>query len=345
MDKVKLEQLRVQYGDQTAFVNHTEKFQSFSSEIFGDKPGGERTLPYSGHATFLDMPSQIGLDAIDVALIGVPMDLAVSNRAGARLGPRAVRDVERIGPLQHKTGIIPPSLCRIADIGDVSFRTRYSLERCVEDIEAYYRKVKKAGIIPLTVGGDHSITYPILRALGADEPVAMIHIDAHCDTMGIYEDSKFHHGGPFRSAVLDGVLDPEKTIQIGIRGASESLWEFSYQSGMSVVHIEDVVSMGIPALIEKTRDLIGDEMPVYLTIDVDGFDPAFAPGTGTPEIGGLTSREGIEFLSGLMGMNFIGTDVVEVAPMYDPTTNTAQLGAQLLFEELCLIADCLGRRE
>ncbi len=344
MDKKKLEELRAQYLDAGANDHQTEKFKSLADKIVGDKRDGTRPKPYSGISTFLDMPQADTFEGLDIAIIGVPMDLAVSNRAGARLGPRAVRAVERIGPYNHMTGIVPGAECKVADVGDVQFRTRYSLEDSIEDIEAYYRKVKAAGVLPLSVGGDHSITHPILRALGADEPVALVHIDAHCDTAGTYEGSKFHHGGPFRMAVLDGVLDPEKTIQIGIRGASETIWEFSYTSGMTVVHIEDVMEMGIPALIRKTRDLIGD-MPVYVSIDVDGFDPAYAPGTGTPEAGGMTPREGFQLLRGLMGMNIIGADMVEVAPMYDPTSNTAQLGAQLLFEELCLLAQAHKDRQ
>jgi len=342
MDKKKLERLRANYSDKLAFENQTEKFQKIAEDLIGDQPPKDRPKPYSGISTFMDLPSwdmqNKDLDELDVAVIGVPMDLAVSNRAGARQGPRAVRSIERIGPYNHQTDIIPSSVCRAADIGDVPFRSRYSLEQSIEDIEHFYKKIKQAGVIPLSVGGDHSVTYPILKALGEDEALALIHIDAHCDTAGTYDDSKFHHGGPFRMAVLDGILDPEKTIQIGIRGSSETIWEFSYESGMTVIHIEDFMEMGVPALIEKTKKLIGD-MPVYVSIDVDGFDPAYAPGTGTPEPGGIVPREGFQFLRGLMGMNVIGADVVEVAPMYDPTTNTAHLGAQLLFEEFCLIAD------
>lgn len=337
MDSKKLEALRNRYSGKGIFENETEPFRVMAEQAVGDTASEIRAKPYSGISTFLDAPSQEGLDGLDIALIGVPMDLAVSNRAGARLGPRAVRDIERIGPVNHHNNMVPHAICKFADVGDVPFRSRYSLDQSIEDIEAYYRDVVNAGVLPLSVGGDHSVTHPILRAVGENEPVALVHIDAHCDTAGTYDGSKFHHGGPFRSATLDGVMDPEKTIQIGIRGASESIWEFSYESGMTVLHIEDVMEMGIEAVIRKTIDLIADH-PVYVSVDVDGFDPAYAPGTGTPEIGGLTPREGLQLLRGLSGMNVVGADVVEVAPMYDPTSNTAQLGAQLLFEELCLLA-------
>jgi guanidinopropionase len=185
------------------------------------------------------------------------------------------------------------------------------------------------------------MTYPILKALGKDTPVGLVHIDAHCDTMGAYDDTKFHHGGPFRLAVLDGVLDPERTIQIGIRGSSNMFWEFSHASGMTVIYMEDFMRMGMAAVIEEARKVVGDG-PVYISIDVDGFDPAYAPGTGTPEVGGLEAREGLTLLRGLRGLDIVGADVVEVAPEYDPTTNTSQLAAQLLFEEFALMAE--GKR-
>ena len=231
--------------------------------------------------------------------------------------------------------------CKAADIGDVPMRSRFSLDNCIEDIETFYRRIQSAGVRPLSVGGDHSITYPILKALGHDRPVGLVHIDAHCDTMGEIDGSKFHHGGPFRQAVLAGVLDPERTIQIGIRGPAEIFWGFSYEFGMTVLHIEDVDRIGIDAVVEKAREVVGDG-PTYISFDVDGLDPAFTPGTGTPEAGGLTPREAQAILHGLKGIDIIGGDVVEVAPQYDPTTNTAMVGAQMLFEIFSLMV--LGPR-
>jgi agmatinase len=164
----------------------------------------------------------------------------------------------------------------------------------------------------------------------------MIHIDAHCDTGGSFDQTKFHHGGPFRNAVLEGVLDPTRTIQIGIRGSAEYLWEFSFDSGMTVIHAEEVPHLGIAAVVKKALEVAGDG-PTYVSFDIDGIDPAFAPGTGTPEVGGLTTREVLEILRGLKGANIVGGDVVEVAPQYDTTTNTAHVGAQVLFEILSLM--------
>jgi len=218
----------------------------------------------------------------------------------------------------------------------VPFRSRFSLDLSHEDIEAHIGRIRDAGVAPLSVGGDHSISLPILKALGKDRPVGMIHIDAHCDTSGGFDRTKFHHGGPFREAVLEGVLDPKRTIQIGIRGSAEYLWEFSYDSGMIVIHAEEITGFGMAAVIERARAVVGDG-PTYISFDIDSLDPAFAPGTGTPEIGGLTTREALELLRGLKGLNIVGGDVVEVAPQYDASTNTAQAGAQMLLEILSLM--------
>ena len=335
MDQDKLNRLRARYGDKGAFdAEAPELIQAAQAIRSAD---GKRSLPYSGIPTFLGLPHTQSLENLDIAVVGIPMDLGVSNRSGARFGPRAVRNIERIGPYHPTFRNVPQSLVRAADVGDVPLRSRYSLEQSLNDIEEYYAVLKSRGIRPLSVGGDHSVTYPILKALGKDAPLALIHIDAHCDTMGAYDDSKFHHGGPFRLAVLDGVLDPERTIQIGIRGASNMFWEFSHASGMTVIYMEDFMRLGVPGVIDKARQVVGD-MPVYISVDVDGFDPAYAPGTGTPEVGGIVPREGLALLRGLNGLQIIGADVVEVAPEYDPTTNTSQLAAQLLFEEFALMA-------
>jgi agmatinase len=207
----------------------------------------------------------------------------------------------------------------------------FLLDTSHEDIEKTIGAIVAAGVAPLSVGGDHSVTLPILRAVGRGRPVGMIHIDAHCDTSGPFDHTKFHHGGPFRHAVLEGVLDPRRTVQIGIRGPAEYLWEFSYDSGMTVIHAEELDRLGMDEVIAKAREAVG-EGPTYLSFDVDSLDPAFAPGTGTPEIGGLSTREALAILRGMKGVNLVGGDVVEVAPQYDATTNTAQAGGQMLFE-------------
>jgi agmatinase len=339
-DAGKLEALRRKYGESHGGELFNPQFRRVADKIFSKS--GTRLAPYSGVPTFLTAPyRQVDNDSPDfgdlqVAMIGVPMDLGVTNRTGSRFGPRALRTIERIGPYNHVLDCAPVQDLRVADIGDVSFQSRYRLELSHEDIERRIGQIVEAGVLPLSVGGDHSITHPILRAVGGERPVGMIHIDAHCDTGGAFDLTKFHHGGPFRNAVLDGVLDPTRTIQIGIRGSAEYLWEFTYESGMTVIHAEEVSGMGIPAVIDKARRIVGDG-PTYLSFDIDSLDPAFAPGTGTPEVGGLTTREVLEILRGLKGLNLVGGDVVEVAPQYDSTTNTAHAGAQVLFEILSLM--------
>ncbi|MCK0197724.1 agmatinase [Ancylobacter sp. 6x-1] len=347
-DDKKLAKIRAKYEGISGGVVFDPTFKKVAELQFKD--GARRVWPWANAATLLgapyrpDAPDLPDFGGLDIALIGVPMDLGVTNRAGSRLGPRAVRAIERIGPYEHVLKMVPAAEVNVADVGDLPFRSRFSLESCHEDIEAFYKKIVAAGVLPLSVGGDHSITGSILKAVGEKRPVGMLHIDAHCDTSGDYEGSKFHHGGPFRKAVLDGVLDPERTIQIGIRGGAEFLWEFSYETGMTVIHAEEVTGLGISAIIEKAKQVLGDG-PTYVSFDVDSLDPAFAPGTGTPEIGGLTSREVLEILRGLNGLNVVGGDVVEVAPQYDPTSNTAHAAAQVLFDIFCMSVTALQARK
>ena len=296
---------------------------------------------YTEIATFMRAPMAATLDAVDIGLIGVPTDLGVTNRPGARHGPREIRNASSLmRAFNLGLGINPYELCRVADLGDVRLSQRYDLEQQVEEIEAFYRVLHAAGVLPISAGGDHSITYPIFRALGADAPVGMVHIDAHCDTWGEFFGSKFTHGAPFRLAVEAGVLDPRRTIQIGIRGGQNFMdgIEFSKSHGMRVVFIEEFAELGVDRVIEEARRVVGDG-PTYISFDVDGLDPVYAPGTGTPEIGGITTLEAQRLLRGLRGLNLIGGDVVEVAPPYDQTGNTALVGATIMFEILCLVAD------
>lgn len=340
MDKDKLDALRARYLNAKGGDIHDAAFAAVAKQVF--TAPDKRRWPFADPATLLGAPfvpdaAASDFAGLDVALVGVPMDLGVTNRAGARLGPRAVRAVERIGPYDHVLRVAPMGQLRVADIGDVPMESRFDLARCHGDIEAFYDRLRARGVVPISVGGDHSISQPILRALGRGRPVGMVHIDAHCDTAGEYEGSKFHHGGPFRTAVLDGVLDPERTIQIGIRGGAEYLWEFSTESGMTVIHSEEAVAMGMDAVVARAREVVGDG-PTYVSFDIDSVDPGAAPGTGTPEAGGLSPREVMALMRGLAGIDIVGADVVEVAPQYDATTATAQLGAQMLFLELCLVA-------
>ena len=197
-----------------------------------------------------------------------------------------------------------------------------------------------AGVIPVSAGGDHFITYPILKGIASERPVGLIHIDAHTDTWGEVFGSKFTHAAPFRLAVEDGLIDPKRCIQIGIRGGQNQMdgIEFSESHGMRIVFMEEFARVGVEKIIEEARRVVGSG-PTYLTFDVDGLDPVYAPGTGTPEVGGISTIDAQRFLYGMRGLDLIGGDVVEVAPPYDQTGNTAMVGATMMFEILCLIAD------
>jgi guanidinopropionase len=282
----------------------------------------------------------------DIALIGVPCDLGVTNRAGARHGPREIRNQSSLmRSFNMSTRINPYDLAKIADVGDVPIDNLFNLDEAIKEIEAFYTSVGAQGVIPLSAGGDHSITYPILKGLKKDEPFALIHVDAHTDTWAEFYGSKFHHGAPFRLATDERIIDPTKTIQIGIRGGQNNLdgLNYSYDSGMRVVEMDEF-DLGVEAVIAEARKVVGDA-PTYITFDVDGIDPVFTPGTGTPEVGGLTTVEALRLLRGLRGLNLIGGDVVEVAPPFDQTGNTALVGASMMFEILCLLAESFSQRK
>ncbi|MEE9230491.1 MAG: agmatinase [Acidobacteriota bacterium] len=302
---------------------------------------------YMDIATFMRAPLVRDPSEVDIGLIGVPFDAAVTNRPGARHGPREIRNMSSfMRTTHHVTGINPYKLCRIGDLGDTPINHAYHVEKSLKDIQMFYEKVHAAGTIPLSAGGDHSIPLPIFRAIAAKRPIGMVHIDAHTDTWDEFLGSKFTHGAPFRRAVEEGLLDPKRTVQIGIRGAQNSPegWEFSREQGMRVIFMEEFTKLGVETVIGEARRVVG-EGPTYITFDVDGLDPVYAPGTGTPEVGGLTTIEAQALLRGLRGLNLVGGDVVEVAPPFDPTGNTALVGATMMYEILCLLAEAVAKRE
>ena len=307
-----------------------------------------KTQPrYSGIPTFMRTPYTTDLSAIDIVLIGVPFDGGVTNRTGTRHGPREVRNQSSLmRTINQATGIAPFELARVGDIGDALPDNPFELIASHKAIQSFFEPVKTAGVLPLSAGGDHSITLPILRAIAKDGPVALVHFDAHCDTGDDYLGSKFHHGSPFKIAAEEGLIDPEKTIQIGIRGGitDREQWKFSYDSGMRVIHIEEFYDMGVDAVIDEIHKVVGDS-PVYVTFDVDGLDPVYAPGTGTPEVGGFTSFEAQKMLRSLADLHIIGGDVVEVSPPFDPSGVTALVGATMMFEILCVMSESLRRRK
>jgi len=308
----------------------------------------QQQLPrYSGIATFMRCAYEKSLEGIDIGLIGVPFDGGVTNRTGTRHGPRDIRVQSTLmRSVNQSTGIAPFELCKVADVGDALPESPFELERSHRSIQSFFEKVVEAGVLPISAGGDHSISLPILRALVKDEPVALVHFDAHCDTGGDYLGSKFHHGSPFRVAVEEGLIDPTKTIQIGIRGSlnHKEMWKFSHDSGMRVIYMDEFYDLGVDGIIKEIHKIVG-ETPAYITFDVDGLDPAFAVGTGTPEVGGFTTFEAIEMIRGLRGLHVVGGDVVEVSPPFDPSGSTALVGATMMFELLCIAAESLAQRK
>ena len=302
---------------------------------------------YTDIATFMRTPLQRDPRGLDIALCGVPFDLGVTNRPGARHGPREIRNQSSLcRSIHHVTKVNPYALCKIADVGDVQFTHVFQLENAIVDIENFFHRVHAAGAVPLTAGGDHSITYPIFKAIAKDRPVGMVHIDAHTDTWDEFLGSKFTHGAPFRRAVEDGLLDPKRTVQIGIRGAqnTDQGWTYSLETGMRVIFMEEFTQLGVEKVIAEARRVVGDG-PTYISFDVDGLDPVYTPGTGTPEIGGMTTIEAQLLMRGLRGLNLIGGDVVEVSPPFDPSGNTALVGASIMYEILCLLAESVAARK
>jgi guanidinopropionase len=301
---------------------------------------------YAGIPTFFRTPAGESLDDADIGLIGVPFDGGVTNRSGTRHGPRAVREQSSLlRRYSSATGARPFETARVRDLGDCWIEQPYELEGALDEIAAFYAGVVAAGVVPLSVGGDHSISFPILRAAGASRPVGMVHIDAHCDTGDDYLGSRFHHGAPFRRAVEAGVLDPRRTVQIGIRGTvnDPEQWGFSLGSGMRVLPMDEFHDKGWRFAAAEARRVIGDG-PAYLSFDIDSLDPSQAPGTGTPEAGGITALEALRLLRELRGLDFVGGDLVEVSPPFDVGGITAFNGASVLFEILCLLAEARERR-
>ena len=312
----------------------------------GERYEPKQAVRYTEVPTFMRTPLVDSLDDVDIALVGVPFDTGVTNRTGARHGPREIRNQSSLSrDIHHVSRINPYALARIADVGDVRLSTTYDLERCMQDIHAFYSALHAAGAVPLSAGGDHSITYPILKAIAADRPVGLIHVDAHTDTWDEFMGSKFHHGAPFRLANEEGLIDPRRTVQIGIRGAqnTDRDWDYSLDSGFRVIFMEEFTDLGVAAVIDEVRRIVGAG-PVYVSFDVDGLDPVFAPGTGTPEVGGLITIEAQRLLRGLRGLDIVGGDVVEVAPPFDPSGNTALVAATMMYEILCPMSEALVAR-
>ena len=305
-----------------------------------NQPLGGNTMPrFGGLASMMRLPVASSAAGLDAAFIGIPLDIGTSHRPGTRFGPRQIRaESALIRPYNMATGAAPFDALQVADLGDVPINT-YSLEKSLPIITDFYREVLSHGCRPLTLGGDHTIALPILRAVAERHgPVAMVHVDAHADVNDEMFGERIAHGTPFRRAVEEGLLQGDKVWQIGLRGTGYAADDFDWprQQGFIVIPAHEVWWQSLAPVMDKVRAVVGDT-PCYLSFDIDGIDPSYAGGTGTPEIGGLTVPQALEVIRGCRGLNLVGCDLVEVSPPYDPSGNTALLGANLLYEMLCVL--------
>ena len=301
--------------------------------------GGNEMPRFGGPATMMRLPAHDSAEGLDVGFVGVPLDTGTSNRPGARFGPRAIRAEScLLRPYNMATRAAPFDSLMVGDLGDVAINT-FNLQASIGIIEAAYDEILAQDCKPLTLGGDHTIALPILRAMKRKHgPVGLVHVDAHADINEHMFGEKIAHGTPFRRAVEEGLLDCRRVVQIGLRGTGYAADDFDWprEQGFRVVQAEDCWYRSLAPLMEEVRAQLGSG-PVYLSFDIDGLDPAFAPGTGTPEVGGLTITQGLEIIRGCRGLDLVGGDLVEVAPAYDTSGNTALVGANLLFEMLCVL--------
>ena len=301
---------------------------------------------FAGNASMFRLPVSETADGVDVGIIGVPLDIGTSNRNGTRYGPRQVRaESVLVRPYNMATRAAPFDSFQVADLGDVALNP-YNLSACIEIIEQHYSAVLKNAVTPVSIGGDHTITLPILRAIARKHgPVALIHVDAHADVNDTMFGEPVAHGTIFRRAIEEKLVDPRSMFQIGLRATGYAAEDFDWarDQGVTVVQAEACWYKSLAPLMEEVRRLIGPDQPAYLSFDIDGLDPSVAPGTGTPEPGGLTGSQGLEIIRGCYGLNLIGCDLVEVSPPYDTTGNTALLAANLLFEMLCALPACKRR--
>ena len=311
---------------------------SDDSPDFPQPLGGNDMPRFAGPGTMMRLPPVDSAAGMDVVFIGIPLDIGTSNRSGTRLGPKQIRaESVLMRPYNMWTRAAPFDSLRVGDLGDVPINT-FDLKDSVVRITDFYRSVLAHDVIPLTLGGDHTLTLPVLRAIAEKHgPVGLIHVDAHADINEHMFGEKIAHGTPFRRAVEEGLIDPHRTWQIGLRGTGYTAEDFDWarDQGFTVVQAEELWHRSATPLIEQARAALGDG-PVYLTFDIDSLDPGFAPGTGTPEIGGLTPIQALEIIRGCRGLSLVGADLVEVSPPYDPQGNTALLAANLLYEMLCV---------
>lgn len=306
---------------------------------------------FAGVPSFMRLPHIAADDPkraeVEIGLVGAPWDGGTTNRPGPRHGPRQLRDYSTMVRTLHPVSKTNPyAIANCADLGDVGPNPA-DVQDSLDRITRFYNAVTAQGIVPLTAGGDHLVSLPVLRALAADGPLGMIHFDSHTDLFDSYFGGfKYTHGTPFRRAIEEGLLDPKRVVQIGIRGTmydGEDL-EFGRSVGVRIIQIEEFFERGVKEVMAEARSIVGDQ-PTYVSYDIDFIDPAYAPGTGTPEVGGPTAFQGQQVVRELAGVDIIGADLVEVSPPFDPAGGTAWLGVSLMFELLCVMAESLAKRK
>jgi guanidinobutyrase len=312
---------------------------------FNQPLGGNEMPRFAGPGSLFRLPTATDASGLDIAIVGVPLDIGTSNRPGARFGPRDIRaESVLVRPYGMATGAAPFDSFQIADTGDVALNT-FNLSASIDIISQHFEQIVAAGAKPLSMGGDHTITLPILRALAKQHgPMGMVHVDAHADINDEMFGERIAHGTIFRRAIEEGLIDPNRMTQIGLRatGYSAEDFDWSRQQGVRVVTAEDCWYQSLTPLMAEVRTRLGSG-PCYLSFDIDGLDPSVAPGTGTPEPAGLTASQALEIIRGVFSADLIGADLVEVAPQYDSSGNTSLLAANLLFEMLCSFPGCKRR--
>ncbi len=313
---------------------------------FNQPLSGNEMPRFAGIPTMFRLPLQENAAGLDVAIVGVPLDIGTSNRNGTRYGPRQIRNESvLVRPYAMATGAAPFDSFQVADAGDVALNP-YRLDACIELIEAHFDKLVAANALPVTLGGDHTITLPILRALTRKHgPMALVHVDAHADINDEMFGEKVAHGTIFRRAIEEELVNPQHMFQIGLRatGYTADDFDWSRQQGATIVPAEECWYQSLGPLMARVRSVVGPDLPTYLSFDIDGLDPSVAPGTGTPEPAGLSAAQGLEIIRGCFGLNLVGADLVEVSPPYDTSGNTALLAANLVFEMLCSLPGCQRR--
>ena len=310
---------------------------------FNQPLSGNEMPRFAGIASMFRLPVSEDASGLDVAIVGVPLDIGTSNRNGTRYGPRQIRaESVLVRPYSMATGAAPFDSFQVADTGDVALNA-YDLSASIRLIEQHYDELLEADVIPVSLGGDHTVSLPILRALARKHgPMALVHVDAHADTNDEMFGEKITHGTIFRRAIEEKLVEPDAMVQIGLRATGYSAEDFDWarSQGVKVVQAEECWHQSLAPLMDEIRTRFGAERPCYLSFDIDGLDPSVAPGTGTPEPAGLTASQGLEIIRGCAGLNLVGCDLVEVSPPYDPSGNTALLAGNLVFEMLCSLPNC-----